>query len=57
MVGPGRPELPAAMGAPPVVVGRAVGQGQPQMPFAEDQHPVGDLGPGGEHERRTLTVH
>ena len=20
------------------------------MPFAEDQHPVGDLGPGGEHE-------
>jgi hypothetical protein len=21
-----------------------------QVPFAEDQHPVGDLGPGGEHE-------
>ena len=20
------------------------------MPFAEDRHPVGDLGPGGEHE-------
>jgi len=20
------------------------------MPCAEDQHPVGDLGPGGEHE-------
>ena len=20
------------------------------MPLAEDQHPVGDLGPGGEHE-------
>ena len=50
VVGPGRPALPAAMGAPPVVMSRVVGQDQPQMPFAEDQHPVGDLGPGGEHE-------
>jgi hypothetical protein len=38
------------MGAPPVVMSRVIGQDQPQMPFAEDQHPVGDLGPGGEHE-------
>ena len=38
------------MGSPSVVVGRVLGQDQPQMPFAEDQHPVGDLGPGGEHE-------
>jgi hypothetical protein len=27
-----------------------LGQDRPQVPFAEDQHPVGDLGPGGEHE-------
>jgi hypothetical protein len=26
------------------------------MPFAEDQHPVGDLGPGGEHEPFGITV-
>jgi hypothetical protein len=25
-------------------------QDRPQVPFAEDQHPVGDLRPGGEHE-------
>ena len=26
------------------------------MPFAEDQHPVGDLGPGGEHEPFRISV-
>jgi hypothetical protein len=26
------------------------GQDQPQMPLTEDQQPVGDLGPCGEHE-------
>jgi len=26
------------------------GHDRPQMSLAEDQHPVGDLGPGGEHE-------
>ena len=26
------------------------------MPFAEDQHPVGDLGPGGEHESFGVSV-
>ncbi len=26
------------------------------MPFAEDEHPVGDLGPGGEHEPFRLSV-
>jgi hypothetical protein len=31
-------------------VGRVLGQDQPQVPFAEDQHPVGDLGPGGQDE-------
>jgi hypothetical protein len=41
----GRAELAAAMGAPSVVVGLVLGQDQPQVSFAEDQHPVGDLGP------------
>jgi hypothetical protein len=49
VVGPGRAELAAAMGLPSVVVRLVVGQDRPQMSFAEDQQPVGDLGPGGEH--------
>jgi hypothetical protein len=32
----GAAELAAAMGAPPVVVGRVLGQDGPQMPLAED---------------------
>jgi hypothetical protein len=44
-VGPGRAVLAAAMGAASVVVGLVLGRGCPQMPLAEDQHPVGDLGP------------
>jgi len=50
VVGPGRVELAAAMGTAPVVMGLVLGQDRPQMPRAEDQHPVGDLGPGREHE-------
>src|SRR5215469_5509710 len=50
VVGPGRAELPAAMRAPAVVAGLVLGQDRPQVPFAEDEHLVGDLGPGGEHE-------
>jgi hypothetical protein len=50
VVGPGRVELTAAMGTTPVVMGLVLGQDRPQMPLAEDQHPVGDLGPGCEHE-------
>jgi hypothetical protein len=50
VVGPGRAELTAAMGSSSVVMIRVLGQHHPQVPFAEDQHPVGDLGPGGEHE-------
>ena len=38
------------MGAPSVVMGLGLGQDRPQMPFAEDRHPVGDFGPGCEHE-------
>jgi hypothetical protein len=50
VVGPGRAELAAAMGPPPVVMGGVLGQDGPQMPLAEDQHLVCDLGPDGEHE-------
>jgi hypothetical protein len=49
VAGPGRVELAAAMGTS-VVMGLVLGQDRPQMPLAEDQHPVGDLGPGREHE-------
>ena len=38
------------MRSPSVVMGLILGQDRPQMPFAEDEHPVCDLGPGGEHE-------
>jgi hypothetical protein len=38
------------MGAPSVVVRLVLGQDQPQVSFAEDQRPVGDLRPGGEYE-------
>ena len=37
MVGPGRAELAAAMGASSVVVALVLGQDRPQMPFAEDE--------------------
>ena len=50
VVGPGRVELTAAMGTTSVVMGLVLGQDRPQMPLAEGQHPVGDLGPGREHE-------
>ena len=50
MVGPGRAEMAAAMGSAPVVMALVLGQDRPQVPLAEDEHPVGDLGPGGEHD-------
>ena len=50
VIGPGRVELAAAMGSPSVVMSLILGQDHPQVPFTEDQHPVGDLGPGGEHD-------
>ena len=56
MVGPGRAGLAAAMGSPPVVMGLILGRDRPQMPFAEDEHPVGDLRPGGEHESFRVSV-
>jgi hypothetical protein len=40
-------ELAAAIRAPPVVMALVLGQDRPQVPFTEDEHLVGDLGPGG----------
>ena len=49
-------ELAAAMGAWSVVVGHVPGRDRPQMPLAEDEHRVGDLGPGGEREPFRVSV-
>ena len=48
--------MAAAMGSPSVVMDLVLGQDRPQMPFAEDEHPVGELGPGGEHEPFRISV-
>jgi hypothetical protein len=56
VIGPTRAELAAAVGPPPVLMALVLGQDRPQVPFAEDQHPVGDLRPGGEHEPFRITV-
>jgi uracil-DNA glycosylase len=37
VVGPGRAELSAAMGSPPVVMGLIPGEDQPQMPLPEER--------------------
>ncbi len=59
VIGPGWTKLTAAMRASSVVVGLVPGQDRPQMSFAGDQHPVDDLGPGGEHEplRKSIGPH
>jgi hypothetical protein len=44
------------MGPPSVVMGLILGRDRPQMPLAEDEHPVGDLGAGGEHEPFRVSV-
>jgi hypothetical protein len=56
MVGAGRVKLRAAVGPPPVVMRLGLGQHHAQMPPAENQHPVGDLVPYGEHEPLGLGV-
>src|SRR5712692_7882458 len=43
-------QLAASVGSSPVVVARVIGQHGPQVPRADDQHPVGYLHPDGEHE-------
>jgi hypothetical protein len=50
VVGRGRAESAAAVGPSSVVVPGVLCENRPQVPFAEDQHPVGHLGPGGEDE-------
>jgi hypothetical protein len=37
-------------------MGLVLGQDRPQVPFAEDEHPVGDLCPGAEHEPFRVSV-
>jgi hypothetical protein len=37
-------------------MGLVLGQDRLQVPFAEDQHPVGDLRPGGELEPFRVNV-
>jgi hypothetical protein len=49
-------ELAVAMRAPSVVMGLILGQDHPQVPSAEDQNPVGNPGPGGEHESFRISV-
>jgi hypothetical protein len=44
------------MRPPPVVMVLILGQDRPQMPRAEDKHPVGGLSPGGEHEPFRIRV-
>jgi hypothetical protein len=46
-------------GSSSVVVGLVLGQDGPRVPFAQDQHPVGDLSSGGEHEplRKSVGPH
>ena len=50
VVGPGRAEFAAALGALSVVAAGISGEDRPQVPFTEDQHP------GGEHERFGIGV-
>ena len=56
LVGPGRAELAAAVRSSSVIVPDVLGQDRPQVPFTEDQHPIGDLGPGGEHESLGVSI-
>jgi hypothetical protein len=44
--GRGGAESAAAVWPSPVVVPGVLGENRPQVPFAEDQHPVGDIGAG-----------
>jgi hypothetical protein len=37
-------------------MGLILGQDRLQVPLAEDEHPVSDLGPGGEHEPFGISV-
>src|SRR5580704_5316793 len=56
VVGPWWLELEGAVRSSPVVVPGIFGHHAAQVPFADDQHPVGDLRPGGEHEPLRIGV-
>jgi hypothetical protein len=56
VIGPGREELAASVRSSSVVVPGVLGQDCLEVSFAEDQHPVGDLGPGGEHESLGVSI-
>ena len=50
VVGPGVGGVRGCGGASSVVVPGVLCEDRPQVSFTEDQHPVGDLRAGGEHE-------
>ena len=56
VVGTGRVQLAASVGASSVVVGLVLGHHGAQVAFAEYQHPVGHFSPGGEHEPLDITT-
>jgi len=56
VIGPGRAELAAAVGTTSVLMGLVLGQDRRQVPFAGDEHPVGDLCPGRERGSFRMSV-
>ncbi len=50
VVGPWWLKVAATVGSSSVVVGRVLDQDGAQVPFTDDQHAVGDLGPDGADE-------
>ncbi len=56
MVGSRWSELPGPVRAVAVVVPGVLGQHPAEVPFAEDQHPVGQLGAGSQHEPLRVSV-
>ena len=56
VAGPGWLELERAVRSSPVVVPGILGHHDTQVSLAENQHPVGDLSPGGEHEPLCISV-
>jgi hypothetical protein len=55
-LGHGSLDLAPAVEASSVVVLGVLGENTPQVLFAEDQHPVGDLGAGGQDEPFGVSV-
>ena len=45
-----RPKSQRSMWTPAVVLNAVPGKDGPQVPLTEDQDPVGDFGPDGQHE-------